>query len=90
MNGMIVKALAMAGVLIAGTLVVVKQMKIDLSDPINLITMLGAVAIAVLSFGVAAKYMQQIPENLRKKTGTALANIKMNCPPDGPTRLSVR
>jgi cytochrome c oxidase cbb3-type subunit 3 len=60
MNGMIVKALAMAAVLIVATIVVVKQMKIDLSDPINLITMLGAVAIAVLSFGVSAKYMQQM------------------------------
>ena len=60
MNGMIVKALVMAGVLIVGTLVVVKQMNIDLSDPINLITFIGAVAIAVLSFGVSAKYMQQM------------------------------
>ena len=60
MNGMIIKALAMAGVLIIGTLVVVKQMNIDLSDPINAITFIGAVAIAVLSFGVSAKYMQQM------------------------------
>jgi len=60
MNGMIVKALVMAGVLIVGTLVVVKQMNIDLSDPINMITFIGAVAIAVLSFGVSAKYMQQM------------------------------
>jgi len=60
MNGMIVKALAMAGVLIIGTLVVVKQMNIDLSDPVNMITFIGAVAIAVLSFGVAAKYMAQM------------------------------
>jgi cytochrome c oxidase cbb3-type subunit 3 len=60
MNGMIIKALAMAGVLIIGTLVVVKQMNIDLSDPVNMITFIGAVAIAVLSFGVSAKYMQQM------------------------------
>jgi len=60
MNGMIIKGLAMAGVLIIGTLVVVKQMNIDLSDPINMITFIGAVAIAVLSFGVSAKYMQQM------------------------------
>ena len=60
MNGMIVKALVMAGVLIVGTLVVVKQMNIDLSDPVNMITFIGAVAIAVLSFGVSAKYMQQM------------------------------
>ncbi len=60
MNGMIIKALAMAGVLIVGTYVVVKQMNIDLSDPVNMITFLGAIAIAVLAFGVSAKYMQQM------------------------------
>ncbi len=60
MNGMIVKALVMAGVLIVGTLVVVKQMNIDLSDPVNMITFIGAVAIAVLTFGVSAKYMAQM------------------------------
>ena len=60
MNGMIVKALVMAGVLIVGTLVVIKQMNIDLSDPINMITFIGAIAIAILTFGVSAKYMQQM------------------------------
>ena len=69
MNGMIVKALVMAGVLIVGTLVVVKQMNIDLSDPINMITFIGAVAIAVLAFGVSAKYMQQM------KTDTATGEL---------------
>jgi cytochrome c oxidase cbb3-type subunit 3 len=69
MNGMIIKALAMAGVLIIGTLVVVKQMNIDLSDPVNMITFIGAVAIAVLSFGVSAKYMQQM------KTDTATGEL---------------
>ena len=69
MNSMVVKALVLAGVLIVGTLVVVKQMHIDLSDPVNLITFLGAVAIAVLSFGVAAKYMQQM------KTDTASGEL---------------
>ncbi len=69
MNGMIVKALVMAGVLIIGTLVVVKQMNIDLSDPINMITFIGAIAIAVLSFGVSAKYMQQM------KTDTATGEL---------------
>jgi len=69
MNGMIVKALVMAGVLIVGTLVVVKQMNIDLSDPINMITFIGAVAIAVLSFGVTAKYMNQM------KTDTATGEL---------------
>jgi len=69
MGSMVVKALVLAGVLIVGTLVVVKQMHIDLSDPINMITFLGAIAIAVLSFGVAAKYMQQM------KTDTASGEL---------------
>ena len=65
MNSFIVKGLVLAGVLIVATLVVIKQMHIDLSDPVNLITFLGAVAIAVLTFGVGAKYMAQM------KTDTA-------------------
>jgi len=69
MSGMIIKALIMAGVLIAGTYVVVKQMNIDLSDPVNMITFLGAVAIAVLAFGVSAKYMAQM------KTDTATGEL---------------
>jgi len=39
---------------------VVEQMHIDLMDPVNMITFLGAVAIAVLTFGVGAKYMAQM------------------------------
>jgi cytochrome c oxidase cbb3-type subunit 3 len=65
----VIKALAFAAVLIIATLVVVKQMNIDLSDPINLITMIGAVAIAVLSFGVSAKYIAQM------KTDTASGEL---------------
>ncbi len=60
MGSMVVKALVLAGVLIVGTFVVIKQMHIDLSDPVNMITFLGAIAIAVLTFGVAAKYIQQM------------------------------
>ncbi len=60
MNALVIKALAFAAILIVATLVVVKQMNIDLSDPINAITMLGAVAIAVLAFGVSAKYIAQM------------------------------
>jgi len=55
-----IKALAFSAVLIGATILVVKQMNIDLSDPINMITMIGAVAIAVLTFGVAAKYINQM------------------------------
>jgi len=60
MNALVIKALAFAAILIIATLVVVKQMHIDLSDPINAITMLGAVAIATLAFGVSAKYIAQM------------------------------
>ncbi len=60
MNGLVIKALAFAAILIVATFVVVKQMHIDLSDPINMLTMLGAIAIAVLAFGVSAKYIGQM------------------------------
>ncbi len=60
MNALVIKALAFAAILIVATLIVVKQMHIDLSDPINAITMLGAVAIATLAFGVSAKYIAQM------------------------------
>jgi len=69
MNALVIKALAFAAVLIVATLVVVKQMNIDLSDPINAITMIGAILIAVLSFGVAAKYIAQM------KTDTASGEL---------------
>jgi len=60
MNALVMKALAFAAVLIIATIVVVKQMNIDLSDPINLLTMIGAIAIATLSAGVSAKYIAQM------------------------------
>jgi cytochrome c oxidase cbb3-type subunit 3 len=60
MNSFVVKGLVLAAILIVATLVVVIQMKIDLSDTINMITFLGAIAIAVLSFGVGAKYIGQM------------------------------
>ncbi len=60
MNSFIVKGLVFAAVLMIGTVIVVQQMHIDLSDPINWITMIGALAIAGLSFGVSAKYLAQM------------------------------
>ena len=69
MNALVIKALAFAAVLIVATLVVVKQMNIDLSDPINALTILGAVAIATLAFGVSAKYISQM------KTDTAQGEL---------------
>jgi len=60
MNSFIVKGLVFAAILMIGTVIVVQQMHIDLSDPINWITMIGALAIAGLSFGVSAKYLAQM------------------------------
>ncbi len=60
MNSFIIKGLVFAAILMIGTVVVVQQMHIDLSDPINWITMVGALAIAGLSFGVSAKYLAQM------------------------------
>lgn len=60
MNSLMIKALLFAVVLIIGTVAVVKSMNIDLSDPINLITMIGAIAIAVLTAGVSTKYIGQM------------------------------
>ena len=69
MGSFVIKGLVLAGILIVGTLVVVKQMHIDLNDPVNMITFIGAVAIAVLAFGVSAKYMAQM------KTDTATGEL---------------
>ncbi len=69
MNSLVVKALAFAAVLIIATLVVVKQMNVNMDDPINQLTLLGAVAIAVLAFGVSAKYIAQM------KTDTATGEL---------------
>lgn len=60
MNGLMIKGLLFAAALIAATIVVVKSMRIDLSDPINMITMIGAVAIAVLTVAVSIKYINQM------------------------------
>jgi cytochrome c oxidase cbb3-type subunit 3 len=69
MNALMIKGLLFAAVLIGATIYVVKSMNIDLSDPINLITMIGAVAIAVLSVGVSIKYINQM------KTDTASGEL---------------
>ena len=64
MNSFIIKGLVFAAILMIGTVVVVQQMHIDLSDPINWITMIGALAIAGLSFGVSAKYLAQMQTDI--------------------------
>jgi len=67
MNALMIKGLAFAAVLIGATVYVVKSMRIDLSDPINMITMIGAIAIAVLTVGVSIKYINQMKTD--KATG---------------------
>lgn len=67
MNGLMIKGFIFAAVLIIATIVVVMQMKIDLSDPINLITTIGAVAIAFITVGVSTKYIGQMKSD--KATG---------------------
>jgi len=69
MNSLVVKALAFAAVLIVATLVVIKQMNVNMDDPINQLTLIGAVAIAVIAFGVSAKYISQM------KTDTASGEL---------------
>jgi len=65
MNALMAKGLLFAAVLMGATVYVVNSMNIDLSDPINLITMIGALVIAGLSAGVSIKYINQM------KTDTA-------------------
>jgi cytochrome c oxidase cbb3-type subunit 3 len=67
MNSLMIKALAFAVVLILATVAVVKGMKIDLSDPINLLTMIGAIGIAMITAGVTTKYIGQMKTD--KSTG---------------------
>ena len=44
MNALMIKGLLFAAILIGATIYVVNSMNIDLSDPINAITMIGAIA----------------------------------------------
>jgi len=60
MNALMIKGLLFAAILIGATIYVVDSMNIDLSDPINMITMIGAIAIAVLTVGVSIKYINQM------------------------------
>jgi len=69
MNALMIKGLIFAAVLIGATVAVVSSMNIDLSDPINMITMIGAVAIAGLTVGVSIKYINQM------KTDTATGEL---------------
>jgi len=69
MNSLMIKGLAFAAVLMIATIAVVSSMNIDLSDPINIITILGALIISGLSAGVSLKYINQM------KTDTASGEL---------------
>jgi len=69
MNALQIKALGFAAVLIIATIAVVLTMDIDLSNPINAITMGGAIAIATITAYVTTKYIGQM------KTDTATGEL---------------
>lgn len=70
MNGLMIKALSFAAILMIATVWVVMNLDIDIvGDSVNAITMAGALAIAVLTAGVAVKYINQM------KTDTASGEL---------------
>ena len=70
MNGLMIKALGFAVVLVLATIFVVTKLNIDIfADSVNAITMGGAIAIAVLTAAVSVKYINQI------KTDTASGKL---------------
>ena len=70
MNGLMIKSLAFAALLIIATIYVVTSLDIDImGDSVNAITMGGAIAIAVLTAAVSVKYINQM------KTDTASGKL---------------
>lgn len=70
MNGLMIKALGFAVVLVLATIAVVMSLDIDLmGDSVNAITMAGAIAVAVLTSAVSVKYINQM------KTDTASGEL---------------
>ncbi len=70
MNGLMIKALAFAAILVIATIAVVMSLDIDIfADSVNAITMGGAIAIAVLTSAVSVKYINQM------KTDTASGEL---------------
>ena len=65
MNSLIVKVVGSAILLIVATVGVLAYYGVDLSDPVNIITLIGAATIAVLTTAVASGYIS------RMKTDTA-------------------
>jgi len=70
MNGLMIKSLAFAAILVIATIAVVMSLDIDIfADSINAITMGGAIVIAVLTAAVTVKYINQM------KTDTASGEL---------------
>jgi cytochrome c oxidase cbb3-type subunit 3 len=70
MNGLMIKSLVFAAVLIIATVAVVMSLDIDVfADSINALTMGGAIAIAVITAAVSTKYINQM------KTDTASGEL---------------
>ncbi|HHE05710.1 MAG TPA: cytochrome C oxidase subunit III [Epsilonproteobacteria bacterium] len=61
MNGLMIKALGFAAILIIATIAMVTSLDIDIfADSVNAIAMGGAVAVAVLTSAVSVKYINQM------------------------------
>jgi len=70
MNGLMIKALGFAVLLVLATIFVVMSLDIDImGDSVNAITMGGAIAIAVITAAVSVKYINQM------KTDTASGEL---------------
>ncbi len=70
MNSLMIKALGFAVILVLATIFVVTKLNIDIfADSVNALTIAGAIAIAVLTTGVSAKYINQM------KTDTASGHL---------------
>jgi cytochrome c oxidase cbb3-type subunit 3 len=70
MNGLMIKSLVFAALLIVATIYVVMSLDIDIfADSVNAITMGGAIAIAVITAAVSVKYINQM------KTDTASGQL---------------
>ena len=70
MNGLMIKSLAFAAILVIATIAVVMSLDIDIfADSVNALTMGGAIAIAVITAAVSVKYINQM------KTDTASGEL---------------
>lgn len=69
MNSMVIKVVGSAILLMVATVAVLIYYGVDLSDPVNIVTLVGAAAVAVLTAAVATDYIS------RMKTDTASGEL---------------